>query len=517
MNVSLLPIDILFQLCAALDVNDILSLRQTCKSLCTVTRERCVWHQALISRFVRSGLPTPGLHETDLTSLPSAALEHLVVCAHRLHSNWTSPRPQATRRADIHPTHRAWPAIGARNLAAEFLAGHGGRYLLTLTLFDSSTESNNRRFSFECWDLAAPERPVLLAEFLVASILGYAVNTEPGYPHVLAVLRREDDRVMTTTYTLDFSRPGENPWFRRMNQFNSYRNTLGIHGKYYFATNPGQAVYMIDVETGRLRAEMQVPLVHNDPTIRLPEHQCINFEIFEDFVLTFRKQWICLYHIPAQDPASDPPKLLPIAEYKWRWRIDTIAVSPRRTSRPPGAPPTLDLLIRFDTWYPWPVNILHHFALSPNPSYTRATYAPADRATFPYLAAAPPADSSGPGQAGDRGQRVVCQVLARGAVAVPAGDELRGLTELGEDAGDDLVSPGHPAGDVERMFGASGGQQGAGVLMAQEEHERWSRVAMCEAEGLVAVGHVDGSVTVLWYAPPAPSVGEAVGGEVGEA
>ena len=101
-------------------------------------------------------------------------------------------------------------------------------------------------------------------------------------------------------------------------------------------------------------------------------------------MLTFHKQWIFLYYLHAPPPSltgfssDSTPTLQPIAQYKWRWRIDSISVAPRRStshpsftmsSRDGGALPTIDLLIRFDTYYPWPVNILHHFVLPPNPEY----------------------------------------------------------------------------------------------------------------------------------------------------
>ena len=41
------------------------------------------------------------------------------------------------------------------------------------------------------------------------------------------------------------------------------------------------------------------------------------------------------------------------------------------------------------------------------------------------------------------------------------------------------------------------------VLHVQETHELWSRLAVNEEEGQVAVGHVDGKVSVYYYAPPA--------------
>ena len=125
--------------------------------------------------------------------MSAEGLEQLVVRAQRFWSNWTSWEPKLFRQVEIQPAHRPWSPSGARNLAAEFLPGYGGRYLLTLTLFDATSDRDNRRFSFECWDISGPQ-PTILAELLVAGLLGYAVNSEASSPHVLAISRRESGR-----------------------------------------------------------------------------------------------------------------------------------------------------------------------------------------------------------------------------------------------------------------------------------------------------------------------------------
>ena len=76
--------------------------------------------------------------------------------------------------------------------------------------------------------------------------------------------------MIATTYTIEFSTPGVDPWFRRTNQFESYRRTLGIQGSHYLATDVDQDVYVIDVDSGQLLYTLKVPLIHNDPTLRLP-------------------------------------------------------------------------------------------------------------------------------------------------------------------------------------------------------------------------------------------------------
>ena len=123
-----------------------------------------------------------------------------------------------------------------------------------------------------------------------------------------------------------------------------------------------------------------------------------------------------------------------------------------------------------------------------------------------WLDAAP--DAASPAQAGDRGQRIATMVVARGAL--PA--------HVGPTPGDDVVSPGmglgaqtdaegegeESAARVSEILEAGVGPHGrtrVSVLHAQETHEAWSRVSVCEEEGLVAVGQVNGKVSVYAYAP----------------
>ena len=138
----------------------------------------------------------PIQEHSGTTGMSAETLEQLVIRAQRFWSNWTSLEPKPFRQVEIQSTRHPWSSKGARNLAAEFLPGYRGRYLLTLTLHDSFSERDTRRFSFECWDISGPE-PTLLADLHVASLLGYAVNSVASSPHILAICRRESGRCVS--------------------------------------------------------------------------------------------------------------------------------------------------------------------------------------------------------------------------------------------------------------------------------------------------------------------------------
>ncbi|OJT03292.1 hypothetical protein TRAPUB_6070 [Trametes pubescens] len=284
----------------------------------------------------------------------------------------------------------------------------------------------------------------------------------------------------------------------------------------------------------------------------MQERQCMDAVIVNDFLLSFCKQYIYLYRLPPprpHDTSNDPqdtPQLDAIASYKWRWRIDTLVAQPRLSPSSLAhrtGTPLIDILIRFDTWFPWPVNILHHFVLAPNPAYHPA----ADPTALPYLLGAQDGpfmvhalpsplriftpsdvalgahgtalwidaatDGGAAAQAGDHGQRVAGKVLTR--APLPG---LRARVRPGDDA----VSPGLAAeveGEGEEIqetgIGAGAGADGVreapgptmrggtavSVFQAHEGEARWNRVAVDEEGGRVAVGHVDGTVTVMSYVP----------------
>lgn len=242
--------------------------------------------------------------------------------------------------------------------------------------------------------------------------------------------------------------------------------------------------------------------------------------------------------VPDTAAAVSPVSQLdPIAQYKWRWRIDTIVVQPRRSSSTNNLPP-IDLAIRFDTWYPWPVNILHHFVLPSNQAYSPTTFSPTDPSTFPYLTSPADApfmaqaipsplrlftpsdvvfgaygtilwidastDPTTPSQAGDHGQRIAMKVLMRGSPATLPDNPRRTATGAVDDQ---TGNPGYviqimDAVALDEASADASPQAEMSVLHVQDKEEVWNRVSVNEEEGQVAVGYVDGRVSVYTYAPP---------------
>ncbi|KAL6307286.1 hypothetical protein BKA93DRAFT_815975 [Sparassis latifolia] len=548
MLLTSLPADVLLHICGELFVSDILSLRQTCKLLESIGHERSVWNDALRIHVLCPGFPVPGLHGRPLASLSASELEGLTLRALRFRCNWTSPAPVCSRRVDIFP-----PTLSlsrARNLLVQFLPGRENRWLLTITLYDQ--QSAPRRYILQCWDVSVKE-PVCVAVMTYWNLVGISVNSDPTNPAVIALSWRGPSKVINTSlYRINFTLDDPESSFIWIRQFPSNRYSIALDDSRLIVSDEDNNVRIINADTGHVQCELLVPLLFDDPTLRNEEHRCLAALIFEQYVLTFCKLWIHLYRIPSKDPslvelsASDMkppiPRLDPIAKYKWQWRIDSLVISPHRShlnQRSAGsdfAPtfPPINILIRFDTWFPWPVNILHHFFLPSNPAFVPAeTYASTDVSQLPYLFSSSPTDGpsmansipspvrlftpsdmvlgqygtalwidaqtdpNAPAQAGDHGQRIVGKMLS-----CP-----RSKPEHASEGADvDRVSPGFVesryALDASRLAAAAADAQSPMMVFnLREQDEGWNRVALDEEEGRIAVGSVDGKVTLFEYIP----------------
>ncbi|KAI0332743.1 hypothetical protein GY45DRAFT_1320660 [Cubamyces sp. BRFM 1775] len=555
MHLTTLPEDVIFQVFLHLDADDILSIRQTCKWLAAATRDRAVWHYALSKYSKRSALPVPSIKQYDLLGLSGAEMERLTRRTLAFWSNWQSPQPKAHQEIWIRPGDHG---PNARNLSVIFLP-HLPAHVLTLTLLDTSSRS--RRFLFELWHVAGLSA-TCVDRMPIQALTSYAVNTITDSPTIFTITRRDPqtEQSITEAYRINTHGPSTSIHVQLAKQFPGYPKTVGLHGPWLMATDAHKHIRMFDVDEGRLRYTLNAPTTLSNPALvsASQELQCLDTVVWGDFVLSFCKQYIVLYHVPsatARDAATsldslgDAPRVDAAASYKWRWRIDTVTAMPRRENHIPSAtnvqsltaPPLIDILVRFDTWFPWPVNLLHHFALVPNPDYRPDTLRLSDPATLPYLFS--PADgpitvhsipsplriftpsdvilgpygtalwldastdTTTPSQAGDHGQRIAGMVLSR--IPLPARRVLPG-----DGPQDDHVSPGlaglHLEGaervereDSSTTAGAVPYWPDVSVFHIQDREERWNRLAVDEEGGRIAIGHTDGTVKVCSYVPSA--------------
>ncbi|KZT25346.1 hypothetical protein NEOLEDRAFT_1133717 [Neolentinus lepideus HHB14362 ss-1] len=402
LSFSSLPVDVLLHILRYLSVYDILYLRQASKSMYTLTRLHAVWYHAMLSEVLPLNIPIPGLYSRDIASLSASDLEHMIVRALRLRKNWLSPSPMTRNRTEIVPLPEEELRDTLRSAVVRFLPGRGNRYLLTVT---GHTNFPRRRYTVQCWDLEAHDGPVCVAIRRFTEIVSVAVNCDPTAAGVLSVTCKvegnETVQPATFIHGLDLASTNHNPEyaFKYLNHFSGCRRLHIFNGSLLVGTNESEAVRVWDVNTGKILFELR-----DNATIQ--PSVCVNAVFLENtnFLILFRTISLEIYLLPhapssTASQSSSPPLISPntnfqivnpVALYKWQWRIDSVSVSFQTESKRRYAsqlnplsseksasngkdkiyePTAMHLFMRFDSWFPWPVNLLHHFVLYPNPSY----------------------------------------------------------------------------------------------------------------------------------------------------
>ncbi|KAF7289054.1 Glycosyltransferase family 2 protein [Mycena chlorophos] len=93
MSLHDLPADLLLRLLADLDVEDALTLRQTCRRLAEITREKTLWRAFLLRMRDERNIPLPPqARSAEMDGLAARAIEGLVVAAARGEVAWTRQR-----------------------------------------------------------------------------------------------------------------------------------------------------------------------------------------------------------------------------------------------------------------------------------------------------------------------------------------------------------------------------------------------------------------------------------------
>ncbi|PCH44533.1 hypothetical protein WOLCODRAFT_105275 [Wolfiporia cocos MD-104 SS10] len=535
-----LPTDVLLQVVQELDVRDILALRQTCRYLAEFSRERSIWHDALYAHVLDKGLPVPGLREQSIVSLTAEHLEDLTHKALKFHRNWTSANPAWTRRIELFPIGLPERCSRTRTLAAHFIPGRGNQWLLTVTIYDQ--EGLPRRCAFHCWDILS-DPPRCVAVMHRELVAGAVVNSDPSYPGILAISHRIDISSVAI-YAIDFSGDDPESAFKLLKEFPSRRALVLFQGRALLATDSDQIVRLMNVDTGELQTELCVPLEHDDPTRPNEEQRCLGAVIFDHYIVTFCYRYTHLYSISCTAGDSGSKSRFPVASHKWPWRIDSLVACPRYSPRSDrGSYPLIDILMRFDSYYPWPVNILHHFVLPSNPDASWShqypgtpTHSSPAPASSPLTIPLGVATSAMPQMArsidspvrlftpsnlmlGTRGTALWLDTQGNEGRQRIAGCILRpptlssgpsppstyvisfALAPQGEPTSATFVEAEGAAWVYSPAEGGSSTDAGTMVFHVQMEDDSWTKVEVDEEEGRIAVGTTCGKVLVFEYAP----------------
>ncbi|KIJ65450.1 hypothetical protein HYDPIDRAFT_167143 [Hydnomerulius pinastri MD-312] len=477
------PLDIFFDIVIYLPLQSVLTLRRTSKSLYAVTQLRSLWALLFRTHVLEKSLPYPNLGERSLESLSASELADLTRQAVTLRCNWCRPEPVISRQVDfINPTEP-----GSLIIFLQFLPGRSNRWLISVTM-----TTQPRKYLLQCWDVTQ-HQPRCIAELahMEGPYGGVVINSDPTSTAVIAM-----QSAQTEIFSIDFEEEDPESAFVTLDAIDGRRELHLLNGSTLITRNleDGGAICLWDLNN--LKQEklqlLNPSLTQND--------RCQAMHLRDDYILVIRVQSVEIYSaIPRPNilPVRGAPIAYPLAQHRFQWRTDTVTISEQLSwSSGPPAPLPINVFIRFGSIYPWPVNILHHYILAPNPMYAR------DRETTQYnlpYRIEPQAV-----------QTIGSPVRLFGMSAVALGrygtalwldnhtQEWLGPSELGQRLAGKLLAPmggleqGIPAGQSDSSL--------ASMVFGVREDDAWNRVAMDEESGRIAVGHSNGVITLLDYA-----------------
>ncbi|KAF9224163.1 hypothetical protein BS17DRAFT_830672 [Gyrodon lividus] len=483
------PLDILFDIVIHLPLQSVLALRRTTRSLYAVTQLRSLWALLFRTHVQEKNLPYPDLGERSLESLSARDLEDLICYAVTLRHNWSLSEPVLRRQVDFNiPTEP-----NSRIIFLQFLPGRSNRWLISVRM-----TTRPRQYLLQCWDVAQ-HQPRCVAELahVDGPYGGVVINSDPTSTAVLAMQSAQYVlRSSTETFSINFAAEDPESAFETEATIDGPRELHLLSGSTLVTRSleEGGAVCLWDLDDLR-----QEKLQLMNPSL-MQRDRCRAMHLRDDYILIIRTQSVEIYStIPRPNilPVRGAPIAYPLAQHRYQWSLDTVSISEHvYSTRPSRTPLPINIFIRFGSIYPWPVNILHHYVLAPNPAYVPS------RETMEYnlpYHVQPQAVQTIGSPVRIFGQSAVA--LGRHGTVLWLDNftqDWLGPSERGQRLAGKLLAPIEDlAGPIPAEPVESGG---ASMVFSVREDETWTRVAMDEESGKIAVGHTNGPITLLEYA-----------------
>ncbi|KAJ7623631.1 hypothetical protein FB45DRAFT_980455 [Roridomyces roridus] len=475
-----LPTDVLILVLRHLGIRDVLQFRQTCKEFREITQLRSVWYHLLQSQVLEQNIPIPQLQGRSLTNLDTTELELCLQRALRLRQNWTSPSTMSIRRL----TFRTVPEPRSQVVSLAFLPGRGHRWLMSLVL---STPPGHRAFTLQCWDLLG-NPSTCVARRCPADFRGFRINTDASYPGIVALRSPIGVEIMG----IDFTANDPESAFVTIQQLDFTESLHTFAGSTLLTKFDDNRLNLRVLENPDSSVELQNPS-------HTQQKECVDALVTETYAIVVRTTTLELYSLSPFRSGSSSPVLEPIQTHTWQWRVDSVCMVPQpsytATSR--GVPPPLNILVRYASLFPWPVNALHHYVLPCNPSYDALV--PLEEVNnLPYLRdpvllrtfASP------------------IRLFARWDMVLGSHGTALWIDSHTEDYFDHAVEGQRLAGtlftnvDVDEPvlpLSDQGVAATASMVYDVREDDRWVRIAIEEEEGKIAVGSSTAEITVYEY------------------
>lgn len=496
--VSLLPLDVLPIILSHLTIPDILRFRLVCKGYLHVTKSHAIWFAYIRQHFLRRNLPLPGLNGRTFETLTAQELESLAIKAEKYRRNWSSAEPIPTRRVQF----TAVPE--SRIISLKFFSRHGEHWLFSLSM---TRNSGLRAFTFQCWDLKT-NPPSCIARRILHHFAGLAFNKMLTGRAVVAVMTPEICLIDVDPVTRTQSRGGGDdgggggggesrgvpPSIARRSPAQACVNVAMLEdrasgnmmlvGDLILTQDDVGRTFLYHFEAPQARIE----LVHTEGHVQ-PE-RILDVLADRDWIIVARTTTVEIYALP---PSIDRSiQIEPIGVHKWQWKVDSISLARPINSSETVAP--IHLVLRYGSIHPWPVNLIHRFVLNINDTFDPSRSA--SKHNFPYIL--PPLNTQ---MIGSPIRLLSVYDMAVGSHGTIIYTDSHTETYFGHsDFGQRLAGTRIDERSDDGIEGQVGTMVRESSVYQVTERDEWTKVALQEEEGRIAIGHVDGRITVLDYA-----------------
>ncbi|KAJ7221949.1 hypothetical protein C8J57DRAFT_1536514 [Mycena rebaudengoi] len=358
-----------------------------------------------------------------------------------------------------------------------FLPARDHCWLVSLTL---TSGTGQRSYTLQCWDVSNTPA-TCVARRVLPVFRGFRINTDPTHVGILALRTSLGIEILG----INFSASDPDTAFTTLSVLEDVSEGLHAFSASTLLTKFGEhRLNLRTIENPEFTVELQ------NPQYTVPK-ECLDARISCSYAVVVRTVTLELYALSSFRAASGPRIIEPFASHVWQWRVDSIAMAyqPSWPTASRGLEPSLNILVRYASLFPWPVNALHHYVLPSNESYVVTN--DIDTNNSPYLSE---------------------PVLIR-TIASPIRLFARSDMVLGS-YGTALWIDSH----TEDYFAhAMEGQRLAGTLLSSievpdqaaaatdnmvfnvREKDGWVRIAIEEQEGRIAVGTSKAEITISEY------------------
>ncbi|KAF7357038.1 F-box domain-containing protein [Mycena venus] len=373
-----------------------------------------------------------------------------------------------------------------RSYLSLFLPGRDHRWLISLTL---TTAGGRRTFTLQCWDLT--NSPNCIARRTLSDFRGFRINTDPFHAAALALRSSNGLEILE----IEFSASDPDSGFVTLQALVDVHESLHVFSGSTLLTKFGDRDTQLHI---RCLENPDVPVELRNPSHNEPK-ECVDAIVTDKYAVVVRTATLEFYSLSSIRAGSGAHVIEPIASHTWQWRVDSVSMAyqPSWEAAARATEPPINILVRYASLFPWPVNALHHYVLPCDDSYDPQD--PIDGCNRPYCTEAILIRTfASPIRLFARWDMVL-RFLRDGVVGrFPYGGLLRSRGWRGRDLLGLFSQPSSLAWKSSPL-NDQGISAVASMVYQVREDDRWVRIAIQEQEGKIAVGTSTAEITIFQY------------------